>query len=167
MTPASDALRALTASMHAQIPMTAFLGIALIELTDDRASLAAPLGPARNHRGSAFGPGVFTAAGLAPWLLLVRRAWAARLPVQILLARAEIRLHRPISCDFRARCEDLPALDVPALRRGERQRLAATAHVFVDDGRPAATYLADFAILAAEPAGREGDLSLPFPEAWR
>ena len=163
---APEVLGRLTASLHAQIPMAEFLRIAFVELEHDRITLAAPLAPSRNHRDTAFGPGVFTAAGLAPWLLLVRRAWAAHLAVTILLRRCELAVHRPITADYRARCDDPPALDVEALRRGERIRLTAGARVVFDDGAPAATYHGHYTIVPA--AGRaEGDLQLPFPEAWR
>lgn len=157
----------LTASLHAQIPMTAFLRVAFVELEHDRIVLAAPLAPSRNHRDAAFGPGVFTAAGLAPWLLLVRRAWAERLAVQILLRRSELALHRPITRDYRARCDALPALDTEALRRGDRLRLSASSQVLVDGGAPAATFCGHYTLVPAAPGAREGDLQLPFPEAWR
>ena len=154
----------LATDLHERIPMTKFLGIHFVEFEPGRIVLAAPLGPSLNHRGSAFGPGVFTAAGLAPWLLLVRAAWAERLAVQILLRRCEFAIHRPITCDYRARCDALPALESDTLRQGGKVRLTATSQVFIDEGEPAATYRAHFTLLAG--AG-EGDLALPFPEAWR
>jgi len=161
-----EALHQLTKSLHAQIPMTGFLRIALVELDHDRIVLAAPLAPSRNHRDTAFGPGVFTAAGLAPWLLLVRRAWAQRLAVQILLRRCEFAIHRPITADYRARCDALPAVEIGAVRRGEKLRLTASSHVVFDDGAPAATYHAHYTLVPAASA-TPGDLQLPFPEAWR
>jgi thioesterase domain-containing protein len=161
-----EALRRLTAGLHAQIPMTEFLRISFVEFAPDRIVLAAPLAPSRNHRGTAFGPGVFTPAGLAPWLLLVRRAWAERLAVQILLRRCDFAIHRPITADYRARCDALPALDVLALRRGERVRLSASAHVVIDDEAPAATFTGHYTIVPGVDRG-EGDLQLPFPEEQR
>lgn len=185
-------LRRLTTSLHAQIPMTSFLRLSITLFEQDRIALAAPLSPSRNHRGTAFGPGVFTAAGLAPWLLLVRRAWAEHLPVQILLRRSEFAIHRPIPSAYLARCEGLPTFEPGALedlRRGDKVRLTATAHVRFDDGAAAATYTAHYTLVpvdgsggssgvgvvvvsSAGPgggpgAGVEGDLQLPFPEAWR
>jgi thioesterase domain-containing protein len=160
-------LRHLTASLHAQIPMTAFLRIAFGEFEHDRIVLAAPLSPSRNHRDTAFGPGVFTTAGLAPWLLLVRRTWAERLAVHILLGRCELDLHRPITTDYRARCDAVPALDAEALRRGEKIRLSASAHVVFDDGPPAATYRAHYTLVPAASTANHGDLALGFPEEWR
>jgi thioesterase domain-containing protein len=163
-----DVLERLTAGLHAQIPMTAFLQIGLVEFEPDRIVLGAPLEPSRNHRGTAFGPGVFTAAGLAPWLLLVRRAWAARLSVQILLRRCDFAIHRPIAGAFGARCDALLALDAEALRRGERVRLSARAHVVIDDQAPAATYTGHYTLVPGAPGTPgEGDLRLPFPEEWR
>ncbi|RKH50264.1 hypothetical protein D7Y23_14095 [Corallococcus sp. AB050B] len=159
-----DVFALLATDLHERIPMTKFLGIHFVEFEPGRIVLGAPLGPSLNHRGTAFGPGVFTAAGLAPWLLLVRAAWAERLAVQILLRRCEFAIHRPITCDYRARCDVLPALEADTLRQGGKVRLTATSQVFIDEGAPAATYTAHFTLLAG--AG-ESDLALPFPEAWR
>lgn len=155
---------AWTRALHAQLPMTAFLGIAVEELTPERAVLAAPLGPSRNHRGTGFGPALFTTAALAPWLVVVARAWAARLAVQILLGRADFAIQRAVTGAYRARCDDVPALDAAALGRGERIKLTAGAVVLGADGAPAATYRAHYTLV---PAGEVGDLALPFPEAWR
>jgi thioesterase domain-containing protein len=162
-----EILHHLTASLHAQIPMTAFLRIAFVELERDRIVLAAPLLPSRNHRDTAFGPGVVTAAGLAPWILLVRQAWTERLAVQILLRRCELAIHRPITTDYRAGCGAVPALDTEALRRGEKVRVSASSQVVFDDGAPAATYRAHYTLVPAAPGANPGDLQLPFPEEWR
>jgi thioesterase domain-containing protein len=173
----AGALARLTASLHAQIPLTAFLGISIAALGPARVALAAPLSPSRNHRGTAFGPGVFTVAGLAPWLLLVRRTWAARLPVQILLRRSELALHRAISSPYTACCDDLPMFLPEALaelRRGARVRLSASSQVRIDDGEAAATYTGHYTLVPVtggdDPGGlvaAEGDLQLPFPPEWR
>jgi thioesterase domain-containing protein len=168
-TQRQDVLAQLTRGLQERIPMTKFLGITFVEFEPQRVVLVAPLGPSLNHRGTAFGPSVFTAAGLAPWLLLVRRTWAEKLAVQILLRRCEFAIHRPITRDYRAQCNSLPVLELDALRAGGKARLSATSHVFVDDGEPAATYTAHYTLLEQpSPAGTgEGDLQLPFPEEWR
>lgn len=164
-----NVLARLTRGLQEQIPMTKFLGITFVEFEPQRVVLMAPLGPSLNHRGTAFGPGVFTAAGLAPWLLLVRKTWSERLAVQILLRRCEFSIHRPITRDYRARCDSLPGVEFEALHSGGKARLSATSHVFIDEGEPAATYTAHFTLLVQpSPAGPgEGDLQLPFPEEWR
>lgn len=164
-----EVLASLARGLHEQIPMTQFLGITFAEFEPQRIVLAAPLGPSINHRGTAFGPGAFTVAGLAPWLLLVRKAWSERLAVQILLRRCEFALHRPITGDYRARCDSLPVLEVEALRRGGKERLSATSHVIIDEGEPAATYTAHYTLIGvpASAGAGEGDLRLPFPEEWR
>lgn len=168
-TRGENILARLSRGLHEHIPMTRFLEISFIEFEPERIVLEAPLGPSLNHRGTAFGPGVFTAAGLAPWLLLVRRTWAERLAVQILLRRCEFAIHRPITGDYRARCDSLPALELDALRRGGKARISATSHVLVDEGEPAATYTAHYTLLMqpSSASAGEGDLPLPFPEEWR
>jgi thioesterase domain-containing protein len=165
--PHDRVLERLSIALQEQIPMTRFLSITFAELEPDRIVLAAPLEPSLNHRGIAFGPGVFTAISLAPWLLLVRRAWSLRLRVQILLRRSEFAIHRPIASAFRAECVAPPAVAVDRLHAEGRLRLSATSHVRIDDGEPAASYTAHFTILAVTDVGREGDLQLPFPEEWR
>lgn len=163
------ALDGLTRALQEQIPMARFLGIAFAEFEADRIVLEAPLEPSLNHRGTAFGPGVFTAISLAPWLLLVRRTWSMRLAAQILLRRCEFTIHRPIATGYRAECESLPVIPAGALSTDERVRLSATSQVRIDDGEPAATYTAHFTLIASASKGHgaEGDLQLPFPEEWR
>ncbi|WNG17579.1 YiiD C-terminal domain-containing protein [Cystobacter fuscus] len=162
-------LALLTRGLQEQIPMTKFLGISFVEFEPQRIVLMAPLGPSLNHRGTAFGPGVFTVAGLAPWLLLVRKTWSERLAVRILLRRCEFALHQPITSDYRAHCDSLPALDADALHREGKARVTATSHVLSKEGGPAATYTAHYTLLTQPtPDGTgEGDLRLPFPEEWR
>jgi thioesterase domain-containing protein len=157
----------LSVALQEQIPMTRFLSITFAELEPDRIVLSAPLEPSLNHRGVAFGPGVFTAISLAPWLLLVRRAWSLRLGVRILLRRSEFAIHRPIASAFRAECVALPPIAVDQLHAEGRLRLSATSHVRIDEGEPAASYTAHFTILPATDGRCEGDLQLPFPEEWR
>ncbi len=162
-----DVLASLTRELQEQIPMAGFLGISFVELEPQRIVLMAPLGPSLNHRGTAFGPGVFTVAGLAPWLLLVRKTWAERLAVRILLRRCEFAIHRPITGEYRARCDSLPVLELDTLRRGGKARLSATSHVFFDEGEPAATYTAHYTIQPSPDGTGEGDLRLSLPEEWR
>lgn len=157
----------LTSAMQAQIPMTRFLSISFAALDPDRIVLSAPLEPSLNHRGTAFGPSVFTAISLAPWLLVVRRAWSLRLAVQILLRKSEFAMHRPIASAYRAECVWPAAIAVDQLYAEGRLRLSATSHVRIDDGEPAASYTAHFTLVPAQEGGRAGDLQLPFPEEWR
>lgn len=165
---AGDAvLDRLTRALHAQIPMARFLQIAFRELEADRIVLEAPLEPSLNHRGTAFGPGVFTAISLAPWLLLVRRTWSMRLAARIVLRKSELAILRPIVSGYRAECRTLPDIPAAELRDGGRARLTASSVVTVD-GEPAATYTGYFTLLGARSGGgAEGDLELPFPEEWR
>jgi thioesterase domain-containing protein len=157
----------LTRALQAQIPMTRFLSIEFAELESDRIVLSAPLEPSLNHRGTAFGPGVFTAISLAPWLLVVQRAWSLRLAVQILLRKSEFALRRPIASAYRAECIWQVPIAVDTLHVDGRLRLSATSRVRIDDGEPAASYTAHFTLLPAEEGSRDGDLALPFPEEWR
>jgi thioesterase domain-containing protein len=157
----------LTRALHAQIPVSRFLQIAFRELEADRIVLETPLEPSRNHRGTAFGPSVFTAISLAPWLLLVRRTWSMRLAARILLRKSEFAILRPIVSAYRAECRTLPDIPEAELRAGGRVRLTASSVVTVDS-EPAATYTAYFTLLGASSgSGAEGDLELPFPEEWR
>jgi thioesterase domain-containing protein len=149
--------------------MVRFLGIRVVDFGPEKIVLHAPLAPSANHRGTAFGPGVLTAAGLASWLPLVRQTWAARVAVRVLLRRCELVIHRPIATSYRAVCRSSGRVDFEALRAGEKVRLSIPSFVMVDDGEPAATYTGYFTIVPSGTGsgGSEGDLELPFPEAWR
>lgn len=163
---AADLLR-LTEALHDRIAMTRFLQVRLTAFEPERIELAAPLAPTLNHRGTAFGPGVFTTAALAPWLLLVRWMWARRISARIILRHSEFRLHNPIERDFRATCHALPPIECDALLDTGKTRLSASAQVHAGDAEPAATYIGHFTIVHAPSEGCDGDLALPFPAAWR
>lgn len=163
----AETLARLSDSLHERIPMTRYLEVRLIAFEPERIALAAPIAPTRNHRGTAFGPGVFTTAALAPWLLLVRWMWARRVSARIVLRHSEFRLHQPIEREFRASCEALPTIDLDTLYDIGKVRLSASAQVLAEPGDPAAIYTGHFTVLHAPSDACEGDLDLPFPEAWR
>jgi len=160
-------LARLTLALHEQITMTRYLEVRFAALEDSRIELAAPLAPTLNHRGVAFGPGIFTTAALAPWLLLVRWAWMHRVRARIILRRSGFELHRPIDCDFKAVCDTLPPINLVELVTNGKTRLSATSFVVFDEGKPAATYSGHFTLVHVRDGAPEGDLTLPFPPRWR
>jgi thioesterase domain-containing protein len=165
---ASKAERAqLSEALHEQIAMARFLNVRIAAFEEERLELAAPLAPTLNHRGVAFGPGVLTTAALAPWLLLVRWAWARRVRARIVLRRSEFEMHRPIDRDFRAVCDRLPQIDLDQFTKTGKARFSAAARVVFDDGDPAAVYSGHFALVQVPEGAPEGDLTLPFPPRWR
>ena len=157
----------LTEALHQQIALARFLEVRFSAIEDERLELSAPLVPSLNHRGVAFGPGVFTTVALAPWLLLVRWAWARRLQARIILRQSEFEMTRPIDRDFRAVCDHLPPIDLVQLTTAGKTRLSATARVHIDDHDPAALYTGHFTLVTSAAGAPEGDLALPFPARWR
>lgn len=62
----------LERKLRSEIPLAGHLGIAVLDADDATLRLCAPLGPNRNHQGSAFGGSLFSLAVLTGW------AWTTR-----------------------------------------------------------------------------------------
>ncbi|MCP4171556.1 MAG: hypothetical protein GY758_12370 [Fuerstiella sp.] len=63
----------LEADIHRQIPITAAIGVQILEATADRVEISAPLAPNINHRETVFGGNAAAVATLAAWMpVLVR-----------------------------------------------------------------------------------------------
>jgi len=112
MTPAE-----LAAYLTANIPLTAALGVDVVEVGDARVRLRAPLAPNRNHRQTAFGGSVAALAVLAGWGWLHARLVARGTPVRLVIQRQEVDYLAPIAAEFFATCE---APEADAWRRFAR-----------------------------------------------
>jgi thioesterase domain-containing protein len=156
-------LDALTRSMRAQIPLVDFLDLSLDDARPERVVVKAPLAPAKNHRGTAFGPSVITVAALATWLRVVLKAQRNDLRVRILLRSCEFELFRPVEADFSAECSETVDWSLDAISEGERVRLSLHTDVSVGE-RQVGRYSGHFVLVPCaptDPSTSPGDLELP------
>lgn len=121
---------ALQARIHADIPLTRAMGIAVSHLEAGRIRLEAPPEPNVNHQGTAFGGSLAALAMTAGWGLLVARGDAEGLSVDWVIRHGEARFLRPAEGRLAAECEP-PGDDAWAAFR-ERLARACRARAIVE-----------------------------------
>ncbi len=102
-------VEAIEAYLHAHIPLSAQMGVTVVEAGAAGVRLRAPLGPNVNHRGTVFGGSASALAILAGWTYVHANLAAAPFPVRIVIRRNEIAYDRPIEGTFEAVCPPPPA----------------------------------------------------------
>src|SRR5215470_12459711 len=90
--------------LHANIPLSAAMGVRVKVATPDEVLLAAPLAPNINHHQTVFGGSGAVLATLAAWTLLHLRVQHDRLAAQLVIQRSSMEYDRPIEGDFEALC---------------------------------------------------------------
>jgi len=121
----------LQAHLSAHIAPARALGLELVGI--DPVTIAAPLGPNVNDKGTAFAGSLFSAAALAGWLQLTQWCAARTLEAQIVLQKADAQFLAPARAPFRAIARESSAqererLAVLLARRG-RGRIALAVEV--------------------------------------
>jgi thioesterase domain-containing protein len=92
----------LEAYLHAHIPLSAAMQVAVVSATPEAVTLAAPLAPNINHRSTAFGGSVSTLAILSAWSLVNLRLRAAGLHTRLVIQSNRMDYDAPIENDFTA-----------------------------------------------------------------
>lgn len=158
MSPAelSDA-QALTALLHAEIPLSAYMQVRVAELGEGQILLAAPFEPNRNIHGTGFAGSLYTLCVLAGWSLL--SAWLARrgLAASVVAHKAQIEYLAPVAGELAARCA-LPEAEALAqfeARFAARGKARLPLRVAIGEG---VSFSADFVavkepVAVREPAG--------------
>ena len=127
--------------IHAQIPITAAMGVSVLHADTDRVRLSAPLEPNINHRETVFGGSAAAVATLAAWTLVLLRLRAAELSTRLVISQNSMTYDRPITADFQALAvaKDLKSWDrfTAGIRRKGRGRVTATSGLWLDDERVA------------------------------
>jgi len=101
--------------LHEKIPLTVAMGVHVVECSDARVVLTAPLAPNRNHLQTAFGGSLHALATLSGYSLLW---WLLRQPhAHIVIRESTIQYERPVRDTLRAVCQAPPTIDVERFRR--------------------------------------------------
>ena len=137
----------LEAYIHRQIPITAHMGVQIVEATPQRVELSAPLAPNINHRETVFGGSAAAVATLAAWTLVLVRLREAELSGRLVIARNSMEYQKPITDDFTAvsnfESESAWNRFVAGITRKGRGRFRQTATLLLTD-EPVADFLGDF-----------------------
>lgn len=99
----------IEAYLHAHIPISAGMGVRVTACDGTGVTLRAPLAPNINHRATVFGGSASAVAILAAWTYLHFSLRTAELPSRLVIQRNTVDYLEPITGDFDARCDALPA----------------------------------------------------------
>jgi len=95
----------LESYLHTHIPLSAAMGVRVIDVNRRRVVLRAPLGPNINHQSTLFGGSAAAIATLAAWSWLwVRTAELPSRP-RLVVRSSAIEYLAPVEGDFEAICE--------------------------------------------------------------
>jgi thioesterase domain-containing protein len=92
----------LEAYLHAHIPLSAAMQVAVVSASSDSVTLSAPLAPNINHLSTAFGGSVSTLAILSAWSLVNLRLKAEGLQTRLVIQSNRMDYDAPIESDFTA-----------------------------------------------------------------
>lgn len=138
--------------IHQQIPITAAMGVKVLEATPEQVRLSAPLSPNINHRETVFGGSAAAVATLAAWTLVLVRMRAQQLQGRLVISRNSMEYQKPITADFTATasCDDLNSWSkfVAGLTRKGRGRVKAKSSLWLADEQ-VAEFQGQFVALSA------------------
>lgn len=143
----------LEAYLHAHIPLSRAMQVAVLSADEAGVVLAAPLAPNINHRETVFGGSASAVAILAAWSLLHTRLLRAGISSRLVIQRNSMDYALPITGDFRARsfvpdeAQAWPAFLRMLTRKG-RARIAVAA-VLEQGGREVGRLEGEFVALGA------------------
>ena len=143
--------RELEDYLHAHIPLSAAMQVAVVAVEASGVTLAAPLAPNINHRDTVFGGSASAVAILAAWSLLHTRMRAEGVAARLVIQSNAMEYLLPIAGDFTARSalaepDQWPRFMRTFARMG-RARLRVTAEL-QGDGHVAARLSGEFVALA-------------------
>ena len=143
--------RELEDYLHAHIPLSAAMQVAVVAVEASGVTLAAPLAPNINHRDTVFGGSASAVAILAAWSLLHARLRAEGVAARLVIQSNAMDYLLPIAGDFTARSalaepDQWPRFMRTFVRMG-RARLRVTAEL-ESDGQVAARLSGEFVALA-------------------
>ena len=115
---------ALQAALHHEIPLTKAMGLTVAEAGPGLVRLAFPLEPNHNHKATAFGGSLYSAAVLVGWGLLWCALRDRRVEAQVVIVGSAERFLAPVRADFSAEAALDAATLEPALKLLKRRGLA-------------------------------------------
>jgi len=131
--------------LHAQIPLSQAMAVAVVSIEPDAVTLQAPLAPNINHRQSVFGGSAAALAILAGWGLLHVRLEAEGVAARLVIQRNTVEYRQPILGAFSARAtlehpERWELFTATLLRKGKARIAVSAVLKPVEHGEQAACF---------------------------
>ena len=139
--------------LYENIPQSLSLGITVLQASADSVVLYAPLCLNINHKKTVFGGSLHSVATLACWSLLFVRQHNYPQPIEIVIAKSDIRYLRAVTTDFSALAsidegQDWARCETMLERRG-KTRIKMHAVIY-QESVLAVEYMAEFVILKTD-----------------
>jgi len=148
LVPDSLSPTALTAFLHAKIPLTKAMGLRVIETGPQQLVLEAPLEPNINHLGSVFGGALHALPTLACYAALWTLLREGGLDGHVVVKKSSAHYRQPVTATFRASCQRPPpevaAQFLNDLRRHKKARMDLESVVRGANGKPAVEFAGSF-----------------------
>lgn len=146
--PVSMAPAELEKFLHTKIPLTAAMGIRVIQTGPRQLILEAPLAPNINHLGSVFGGALHTLPTLACYAALWTLLVEGGVDGHVVVKESHAHYRSPVRGSFRATCErpapDLAARFIDELRRFKKARMDLASVIAGAEGKPAVEFTGSF-----------------------
>jgi thioesterase domain-containing protein len=142
----------LEAALLEEIPLTKAMGLVVEEAGPDLVRLALPLQPNHNHKHTAFGGSLYSAAVLAGWGVLWCALKQRGVRAQVVISGSGERFLKAVDGGFTAECVVAPGgldLAFKALQRKGMARVQLDSVVFCG-GEACVAFQGSFAIVAAK-----------------
>jgi thioesterase domain-containing protein len=142
-------LKELENYLFSNIPLSKAMGIKIKSITDNEASVWAPLSKNFNHKQTVFGGSLHSAATLSCWIFL-HAALSLHGKFEIVITQSQIDYLLPVTSDFTAICtlnsqEKLEKL-FASLQSKKKGRIELTATIYQNE-RLAVSYQGTFAAI--------------------
>ena len=129
-------LDGVTQYLHDHIPLTAHMGVVVIEYDEQSVRLSAPLEPNLNHRSTAFGGSLSTLGILAGWTLLHLRLQEAGIDNRLVIQKSEMDFKRPAMSNLEAVCTQTDLAEWDRFKQmivaKEKSRMTLVSEIFSD-----------------------------------
>jgi thioesterase domain-containing protein len=136
--------------VHDHIPLTRAMGVEILEATEDKVVIFAPLEPNINHMRNIFGGSASTVAILAAWCLLFTKMELQGLTGHIVIRKNSMLYEKPISDGFTAVAKDIDpkswAKLVDAVAKRRMARITVTT-ILEFDGHQVGQLEGEFVVL--------------------
>lgn len=126
----------VTAFLHEQIPVTAGLGISVLEFDEQGLVIGAPLARNRNHSNTAFGGSLSVVGIVSGWTLLYLKLKEAGIDAHLVIQKSHFDFREPVAEDFQAQAlmptDEAWQRFVGMLRRRGRARISVISRIVAD-----------------------------------
>lgn len=120
-----------------EIPIVKSMGVEFVDFEEDSCTIAVPIGPNHNHKGTVFGGSLYSACTSACYGLMYSIQISKKLDeYDLVIGEGAIRYQRPVHSDFQVKAqlklEDLTSF-IGKLEKNGFGKINMTAYVFIQD----------------------------------